>query len=143
MPLNSLNTKIENADICLCAVSVKIAPPRSNNTPYSMAPITRQKSVRQSPAIVDIPVASPKSRRMNLEHSDIIAAPETDASIGKDLNNIILLVILYCLQGVPLGLVMGSIPFLLKEKLDYSQLAIFSLSSYPYSIKVNLVWLNL
>ncbi|KAJ3315579.1 hypothetical protein HDV04_001993 [Boothiomyces sp. JEL0838] len=56
----------------------------------------------------------------------------------KDINNIILLVILYLLQGVPLGLSFGSVPYLLKSKLNYSDLALFSLSSYPYSLK--LLW---
>jgi len=35
-------------------------------------------------------------------------------------------------------LVTGSVPFLLKEHLSYSQLATFALSSYPYSLK--LLW---
>ena len=30
----------------------------------------------------------------------------------------------------------GSVPFLLREHLSYSQLAIFSLASYPYSLKL-------
>ncbi|KAI8900900.1 acetyl-coenzyme A transporter 1-domain-containing protein [Globomyces pollinis-pini] len=55
-----------------------------------------------------------------------------------DMGNIILLVILYLLQGVPLGLSFGSIPYILKSKLNYSDLALFSLSSYPYSLK--LLW---
>lgn len=42
------------------------------------------------------------------------------------------------LQGVPVGLSFGSIPFLLKAHLSYSQIAIFSLSSWPYSLK--LIW---
>ena len=58
--------------------------------------------------------------------------------ISKDLPNIFLLVVLYLLQGVPLGLCFGSIPFLLKSKLSFSDLALFSLSSYPYSLK--LLW---
>lgn len=33
---------------------------------------------------------------------------------------------------------LGSLPFLLREHLSYSQLAVFSLSSYPYSLK--LLW---
>ncbi|KAJ3326135.1 hypothetical protein HDV06_000011 [Boothiomyces sp. JEL0866] len=57
---------------------------------------------------------------------------------SKDINNIILLVILYLLQGVPLGLSFGSVPYFLKAKLNYSDLALFSLSSYPYSLK--LLW---
>lgn len=33
---------------------------------------------------------------------------------------------------------LGSVPFLLKEHLSYSQIATFALSSYPYSLK--LLW---
>jgi PAT family acetyl-CoA transporter-like MFS transporter 1 len=41
------------------------------------------------------------------------------------------------LQGIPLGLAMGSMPFLLKKKsLSYADMATFSLTSYPYSLKV-------
>ncbi|KAJ3117381.1 hypothetical protein HK098_006260 [Nowakowskiella sp. JEL0407] len=54
----------------------------------------------------------------------------------KDFWNIILLVNLYLLQGVPLGLTFGSIPFLLKSKLSYADIALFSLSGYPYSLKL-------
>ena len=42
------------------------------------------------------------------------------------------------LQGIPLGLTFGSIPFLLKQTKSYQDLAIFSLCSYPYSLK--LLW---
>ncbi|KAI7906263.1 MFS general substrate transporter [Cokeromyces recurvatus] len=56
----------------------------------------------------------------------------------RDYSNFILLVILYLLQGIPVGLSFGSIPFLLKAKLSYSQIAVFSLSSWPYSLK--LIW---
>ena len=59
-------------------------------------------------------------------------------SAKSDFSSIVLLVILYLLQGVPLGLTMGSIPFLLKSRLSYSDLALFSLASYPYSLK--LIW---
>ncbi|KAF9994730.1 hypothetical protein BGZ80_004476 [Entomortierella chlamydospora] len=54
---------------------------------------------------------------------------------GADTWNFILLVILYLLQGVPVGLTFGSIPFLLKAKMSYSQIGIFSLAHYPYSMK--------
>lgn len=56
----------------------------------------------------------------------------------KDKKAVVLLCILYLIQGVPLGLALGSVPFLLKEHLSYSQLATFALSSYPYSLK--LLW---
>jgi MFS transporter, PAT family, solute carrier family 33 (acetyl-CoA transportor), member 1 len=40
------------------------------------------------------------------------------------------------LQGIPVGLAFGSVPFLLKAKLSYGQVGIFSLASYPYSMKL-------
>ncbi|KAF8925702.1 hypothetical protein BGZ58_000585, partial [Dissophora ornata] len=54
---------------------------------------------------------------------------------GADARNFALLVVLYLLQGVPVGLTFGSIPFLLKAKMSYSQIGIFSLAHYPYSMK--------
>jgi len=48
------------------------------------------------------------------------------------------LLILDLLQGIPVGLAFGSIPFLLRAKLSYSQIGIFTLCTYPYSLK--LLW---
>jgi len=56
----------------------------------------------------------------------------------QDRRNFLLLVLLYFLQGIPMGLAAGSVPFLLKSHLSYSQIGIFSLASYPYSLK--LLW---
>jgi MFS transporter, PAT family, solute carrier family 33 (acetyl-CoA transportor), member 1 len=56
----------------------------------------------------------------------------------KDRRNFLLLVLLYFLQGVPMGLAGGSVPFLLKGHVSYSQMGVFSLASYPYSLK--LLW---
>jgi len=42
------------------------------------------------------------------------------------------------LQGIPVGLAFGSIPFFLRAKLSYSQIGIFTLCTYPYSLK--LLW---
>jgi len=56
----------------------------------------------------------------------------------KDRRNFFLLVLLYFLQGVPMGLAMGSVPFLLKKKLSYGEIGVFTLASYPYSMK--LLW---
>jgi hypothetical protein len=56
----------------------------------------------------------------------------------KDKRNFLLLVLLYFLQGLPMGLAMGSVPFLLKEHVSYAQMGVFSLASYPYSLK--LLW---
>ncbi|KAB8356538.1 hypothetical protein FH972_024120 [Carpinus fangiana] len=69
---------------------------------------------------------------------------DSDKSIGfwdlpvKDRKNFLVLVLLYFLQGIPMGLATGSVPFLLKSHLSYGQIGIFSLASYPYSLK--LLW---
>ena len=56
----------------------------------------------------------------------------------KDKRAMVLLVALYLLQGIPVGLAFGSIPYLLRSKLSYSQIGIFTLCTYPYSLK--LLW---
>jgi len=56
----------------------------------------------------------------------------------KDRRNFLLLVLLYFLQGVPMGLASGAVPFLLKSHVSYAQMGVFSLASYPYSLK--LLW---
>ncbi|KAH9925007.1 MFS general substrate transporter [Epithele typhae] len=57
---------------------------------------------------------------------------------ARDKRAMVLLTVLYFIQGFPLGLALGSIPFIIREKLSYSQLAVFSLAAYPYSLK--LLW---
>lgn len=65
--------------------------------------------------------------------------PRTSRGLtAKDKRALALLIVLYCLQGVPLGLTMGSLPYLLQPKLSYSAIGTFSLASYPYSLK--LLW---
>lgn len=68
--------------------------------------------------------------------------PNSNASFfqlpRKDRRNFLLLVLLYFLQGIPTGLAGGSVPFLLKKHLSYGQIGVFSLASYPYSLK--LLW---
>jgi PAT family acetyl-CoA transporter-like MFS transporter 1 len=56
----------------------------------------------------------------------------------KDQKNFLLLVLLYFLQGIPMGLAHGSVPFLLKNVVSYSAIGVFSLAAYPYSLK--LLW---
>ncbi|POS87915.1 hypothetical protein EPUL_000732 [Erysiphe pulchra] len=56
----------------------------------------------------------------------------------QEKKNVVFLVILYFLQGIPIGLASGSVPFLLKPHMSYSALGVFSLASYPYSLK--LLW---
>ncbi|KAF2010726.1 hypothetical protein BU24DRAFT_436173 [Aaosphaeria arxii CBS 175.79] len=56
----------------------------------------------------------------------------------KDQRNFLLLVLLYFLQGIPMGLATGSVPFLLKRDVSYGAIGVFSLAAYPYSLK--LLW---
>lgn len=42
------------------------------------------------------------------------------------------------LQGIPVGLAFGTMPFLLKARLSYSDIGFFMLATYPYSLK--LLW---
>lgn len=69
-------------------------------------------------------------------------SPNSNASFfdlpRQDRRNFLLLVLLYFLQGIPMGLAFGSVPLLLKPYLSYSQIGVFSLASYPYSLK--LLW---
>lgn len=55
---------------------------------------------------------------------------------ASDRHNFLVLVLLYFLQGIPMGLALGSVPFLLKPHLSYGQIGVFSLASYPYSLKL-------
>ncbi|KAK4187318.1 acetyl-coenzyme A transporter 1-domain-containing protein [Podospora australis] len=80
----------------------------------------------------------------SLDHDP--APPKTPASHSnnhgffdlprQDRRNFGLLVLLYFLQGIPLGLATGSVPFLLKSHMSYAEIGIFSLASYPYSLKL-------
>ncbi|OAA61615.1 Major facilitator superfamily domain, general substrate transporter [Niveomyces insectorum RCEF 264] len=54
----------------------------------------------------------------------------------QDQKNFGLLVLLYFLQGIPLGLATGSVPFLLKDHMSYGEIGVFTLASYPYSLKL-------
>lgn len=54
-----------------------------------------------------------------------------------DVGSIALLLVLYTLQGIPMGL-SASVPFLLQERVSYKQQALFSLVSLPFSFK--LLW---
>jgi len=73
---------------------------------------------------------------MKLGHNSDRRSPS--ALSTRDRRNFSLLCLLYLLQGIPVGLAFGSVPFLLKSSLSYGQVGVFSLASYPYSLK--LLW---
>lgn len=63
---------------------------------------------------------------------------KTHSNLHGDYLNISLLLLLYILQGIPIGLI-SSIPFLLVNRgISYSQQAIFSFAIWPFSCK--LLW---
>jgi hypothetical protein len=90
---------------------------------------------------------SRKIRRQNLQFNDsgkeaanMARSSTASASLlalsAEDKWSIFTLLILYTLQGVPMGLC-GSIPMLMKERgASYEQLSLFSLVSFPFSLKV-------
>eukprot|EP01001_Neometanema_parovale_P003773 NODE_1503_length_1706_cov_66.077701_g1425_i0.p1 GENE.NODE_1503_length_1706_cov_66.077701_g1425_i0~~NODE_1503_length_1706_cov_66.077701_g1425_i0.p1 ORF type:complete len:539 (-),score=76.69 NODE_1503_length_1706_cov_66.077701_g1425_i0:88-1596(-) len=58
--------------------------------------------------------------------------------LGDDWSSVLLLLFLYSLQGIPLGLA-GCLPYVLQErKIGFTQQAIFSFVSWPFSLK--LLW---
>lgn len=57
-------------------------------------------------------------------------------TLWTDWANVLLLVLLYTIQGVPTGLVFGSVPFLIQQRTSYTELGILSLCGYPYSLKI-------
>ncbi|TPX34605.1 hypothetical protein SeMB42_g07298 [Synchytrium endobioticum] len=73
-------------------------------------------------------------------HADMISPPsptKKPVSLMDDFPDLILLIVMYLLQGIPLGLAFGSVPFILRSRnSSYSDLAVFSLASYPYSLKL-------
>ncbi|KAF3903337.1 hypothetical protein AA313_de0205836 [Arthrobotrys entomopaga] len=70
------------------------------------------------------------------DHSPTTPTSSIHGLSPQDKRNFALLVLLYFLQGVPMGLATGSVPFLLKSKLSYAQIGTFTLAAYPYSMKL-------
>lgn len=75
----------------------------------------------------------------NIQQIDIeILKSIKSKSIFQDRLSMMVLLVLYTLQGIPMGLC-GSIPLILKEKgVSYESLSLFSLVSIPFSLK--LLW---
>lgn len=101
--------------------------------PRSKSPTPRSAAKRsQSPA-------PPKSQRKpSTAKKERPAAADEPKGLQGDWAAIGLLLVLYTLQGVPLGLA-GSIPFLMQEKkVSMVDQSLFSLAKYPFSLK--LLW---
>eukprot|EP00438_Fugacium_kawagutii_P019260 Skav217550 [mRNA] locus=scaffold1602:42103:52941:+ [translate_table: standard] len=58
------------------------------------------------------------------------------SDLTGDYLNVCLLLVLYTLQGIPMGL-SAVLPLILKEKnVSFADLGTFSLNSYPFSLKI-------
>ena len=81
--------------------------------------------------------------RLNISSADVSIKMLTLASDGRDglkgdRKNIALLMLLYVLQGIPLGIA-ASIPYLLQSRhISYKEQAVFSFVFWPFSLK--LLW---
>lgn len=77
---------------------------------------------------------SQKKSKYAEDHND----SEEKADLEGDYQNVALLLVLYVLQGIPLGMA-ASIPMILQnKKVNYKQQAMFSLVYWPFSMK--LLW---
>ncbi|KAG0144252.1 hypothetical protein CROQUDRAFT_47545 [Cronartium quercuum f. sp. fusiforme G11] len=100
---------------------------REKNSPIKSS---QQHLLRKKPSKLD-------QTKKELTHSQPSSpVPGSTTLTLKDKKAMVLLVVLYMLQGIPVGLAFGSIPFLLRARLSYSQIGLFSLASYPYSLKL-------
>jgi PAT family acetyl-CoA transporter-like MFS transporter 1 len=59
----------------------------------------------------------------------------TDSYFKGDGSRLFLLLILYIVQGMPMGFLLGSMPVMLKKYFDYTELGIIALSPVAYQIK--------
>lgn len=57
-------------------------------------------------------------------------------TLWRESPSILLLITLYFLQGLPLGLATGSLSILLSPHATLTKIGIFSISAYPYSLKL-------
>ena len=73
----------------------------------------------------------------NMEDHDAKKTAAAAAKVGlEDRMSMGILLVLYTLQGIPMGLC-GSIPLIMKERgVSYEGLSLFSLVSVPFSLKL-------
>jgi MFS transporter, PAT family, solute carrier family 33 (acetyl-CoA transportor), member 1 len=94
-----------------------------------------------------VPVLADLMVQRRSRHSRMVSADALDDEADRssasgsadwwpDRWNILLLILLYTIQGFPMGFAFGSIPFLLKETVGFNDLAVFALAGWPYSIKL-------
>ena len=81
----------------------------------------------------------PDQLSIGLPHSQLNKMASGKNLARHDLPQFYLLVALYFVQGIPVGLAFGTIPFLLKsmsKTMSFTSLGLFSMATYPYSLKI-------
>lgn len=95
----------------------------------------RERKKQERPNEKTLVTPFPKSQDNNTEDTEETPTPPPPGAFKDDLGSILLLLLLYTLQGIPMGL-SASIPFMLQSKVSYSEIATFSLVSWPFSLKI-------
>ena len=54
----------------------------------------------------------------------------------RELPKILLLIVLYSLQGLPIGFFLVSVPVIFKKYLTYSEIGVIMMCTLPFSLKV-------
>jgi PAT family acetyl-CoA transporter-like MFS transporter 1 len=84
----------------------------------------------------DSAVSNESNNNFHPQPVDRSSTTGNSSPLWQDRYSIFLLLVLYLLQGVPMGLC-GSIPLILKEKgVSYESLSLFSLVTIPFSMKI-------
>lgn len=133
--------------------STSISPATNGHLDGEMNGSFRERAGKHSASIDSDGDSTRRTARLlgrssfSLDHAPPLSPTEKEKTEGskgffelsqKDRRNILVLIMLYVLQGVPMGLAGGSVPFLLKSHLSYGQIGVYSLAIYPYSLK--LLW---
>lgn len=105
---------------------------------YKINPIDFNDLVKQDNLSVSISKGSTDSKEESKTNSDNGSCKCVNIKVNKDAFNIVFLMFLYFLQGIPLGL-KASLPYILSSrKATYANQALFSLAHWPFSLK--LLW---
>lgn len=123
------------------ASSSPAAPPPAADAPPASA--TASATAAASPGLHVRQRDADHARLISSDKAETANAVSPEAHDGQalgraDRDAIVLLVVLYFVQGIPVGLAFGTMPFLLKAKLSYTDIGLFSLCTWPYSLK--LLW---
>lgn len=82
-----------------------------------------------------LPTKQTASQHISTNTSTNPNGSSQDRLTRRDLNSIVLLLVLYTIQGIPMGL-RGAIPIFIYDRISYTQLGLLAFSSIPFSLKI-------